>query len=102
MLGGWEVTVKRLMAGAVVSLVVMGTAGAQPPDPAVTEALRLFSLQDWPASIKAHEALVRARPQDAQAWLRLGVSLQGAGRYADSVRPLREAARLGAPAAGPV
>ena len=89
----------RVLPSAVLSLVV--AAGAPPADP-VAESQRLFALQDWPASIKAHEALVGARPTDAQAWLRLGMSLQGAGRYADSVRPLEEAARLGAPAAGPV
>ncbi len=91
----------RLTCLAVLSLIVLAPASAQPPE-ALGEALRLYSLQDWPASITAHEALVRERPTDAQAWLRLGVSLQGAGRYAESVRPLEEAARLGAPAAGPV
>jgi tetratricopeptide (TPR) repeat protein len=96
-----EVPVPRLVPWAVLSLFVVGNAGAQPQD-AVSEALRLYSIPDWPASVRAHEALVRDRPSDAQAWLRLGVSLQGAGRYADSVRPLQEAARLGAPAAGPV
>lgn len=101
MLGRREVPVPRLVSWAVLSLVVTGSLGAQSSD-AVTESLRLYSVQDWPASVKAHEALVRDRPTDAQAWLRLGVSLQGAGRYADSVRPLEEAARLGAPAFGPV
>lgn len=91
----------RRVFGAVLSLLLVGPALAQTPD-AVQEALRLYSLPDWPASVKAHEALVRERPADAQAWLRLGVSLQGAGRYADSVKPLEEAARLGAPAFGPV
>jgi tetratricopeptide (TPR) repeat protein len=85
----------------VLSLALARLASAQAPD-AATEALRLYSIQDWPASVKAHEALVRERPADAQAWLRLGVSLQGAGRYAESVRALEEAARLGAPAFGPV
>ena len=91
----------RSPAWAVLSLVLVGPATAQPPD-AASEAWRLYSLQDWPASVVAHQALVRERPADAQAWLRLGVSLQGAGRYPESVRPLEEAARLGAPAAGPV
>lgn len=86
---------------AVLSLVLAVPGRAQTPD-GLQEALRLYSIQDWPASVRAHEALVRDRPQDAQAWVRLGVSLQGAGRYADSVRPLEEGARLGAPAAGPV
>jgi tetratricopeptide (TPR) repeat protein len=91
----------RLVPSAVLSLALAGTAAAQPPDP-LAEALRLYAAQDWPASVKAHEALVRERPSDPQAWLRLGVSLQGTGRYAESVRPLEEAARLGAPAFGPV
>src|SRR5262245_25332386 len=91
----------RLAWLAVSCLVMVTPASAQTAD-ALSEALRLYALQDWPASVKAHEALVRDRPTDAQAWLRLGVSLQGAGRYADSVRPLEEAARLGAPAFGPV
>jgi tetratricopeptide (TPR) repeat protein len=91
----------RLTCLAVLSLTMAAPATAQPTDE-LGEALRLFSIQDWAASVKAHEALVRGRPADAQAWLRLGVSLQGAGRYADSVRPLEEAARLGAPAFGPV
>ena len=63
----------RLTCLAVLSLIVLAPASAQPPD-ALGEALRLYSLQDWPASITAHEALVRERPTDAQAWLRLGVS----------------------------
>jgi tetratricopeptide (TPR) repeat protein len=93
--------VVQLVASVVLSLALVGPSHAQPAD-AVAESMRLFASQDWPASIKAHESLVRERPQDAQAWLRLGISLQGAGRYADSIRPLEEAARLGAPAAGAV
>jgi tetratricopeptide (TPR) repeat protein len=89
------------LTSALRLLLLVGTAGAAATDTA-SEAWRLYSLQDWPASVKAHEALVRERPTDTQAWLRLGVSLQGAGRYPESVRPLEEAARLGAPAAGPV
>lgn len=91
----------RVLTCAVLALAIATHAGAQPADP-VVESQRLFANQDWAASIKAHEALVRERPTDAQAWLRLGISLQGAGRYADSVRPLEEAARQGAPAFGPV
>lgn len=91
----------RVLTAALFPLVLAGLAGAQTPDP-VAESLRLFGAQDWPASIKSHEALVRERPKDAQAWLRLGVSLQGAGRYADSIRPLEEAVKQGAPAFGPV
>jgi hypothetical protein len=91
----------RFIASAVLCSLLGVAAHAQPPD-AASEALRLFGLQDWPASVRAHEALVRERPTDAPAWVRLGISLQGAGRYADSIHPLEEAARLGAPAAGPV
>ena len=96
----------RVLPAAVLSFAVVALAGAPPVDAQaadpVAESQRLFANQDWPASIQAHEALVRDRPTDAQAWLRLGISLQGAGRYADSIRPLEEAARQGAPAAGPV
>ena len=91
----------RFVTSVALSLTIAGLARAQPAD-AVAESMRLFASKDWPASIKAHEALVRERPQDTQAWLRLGISLQGAARYADSIPPLEEAARLGAPAVGAV
>lgn len=91
----------RIFSCAVVVCLSAAAAAAQTADP-VAESMRLFANQDWAASVRAHETLVRERPQDAQAWLRLGVSLQGVGRPADSVRPLEEAARLGAPAFGPV
>jgi tetratricopeptide (TPR) repeat protein len=87
---------------AVLVLASVGPAVAQAPAPAASPSPSpgeaAFQAQDWAKAAPAYEALVRAKPDDAQARFRLGVSLHGLGRFADAVTALEAAERLGATA----
>ena len=49
------------------------------------QANQLYSAKNWSAAAPAFEAITRAEPANAMAWLRLGVSRHKLGQYTSAV-----------------
>jgi tetratricopeptide (TPR) repeat protein len=93
----------RGAARAAVALVVaMGAvasqgavAAAQPAaDTAGARAEALFSAGNYAGAAAAFDALARAHPERARYWVRLGASLQQAGRGPEAIAAYRRAVAL--------
>jgi tetratricopeptide (TPR) repeat protein len=54
-----------------------------------------FGRGEWAAAIEGYRAVITARPRDAEAHRRLGISLYEAGRYAEALPALEQAFALG-------
>ena len=74
----------RFMLVMVFAAVVHGQ-GPNTNVPAMDEANQLYSAKNWSAAAPAFEAITRAEPGNALAWLRLGVSRHKLGQYAPAV-----------------
>lgn len=74
---------------SVFALLFSLTALGQAVTPEMrTAANDAFQKQDWPAAIKAYEAIVAAEDKNAGARYRLGMSLLGANRNDDAAKQL--------------
>jgi hypothetical protein len=68
---------------------------AQPaPDP-LAAANRAFADHDWPRAAELYRAVVRAHPEQASSWARLGRSLRELGRAREALAALEKAEQLG-------
>jgi hypothetical protein len=67
-------TIVRFVQVLALSVVVYGQAGSAPSVPTMEQANQAFAAKDWTAAAQAYEAITRADPAKAAAWLRLGVA----------------------------
>ncbi len=74
----------RFMCVIVLAAVVHGQ-GAKTNMPTMDQANQLYSAKNWNAAAPAFEAITRAEPSNALAWLRLGVSRHKLGQYTPAV-----------------
>ncbi|KAF6760007.1 superkiller protein 3 SKI3 [Ephemerocybe angulata] len=96
-----EVVVRRTIEGEG-SAEAGPTVTAEAPSSDVTanswawKALGVVELthQNYPAAIQAFQVALRAEPQDATLWLRLGEAYGKAGRYAAAIKALEHAHEL--------
>jgi tetratricopeptide (TPR) repeat protein len=81
---------KGILAACLVSVlaaflltVCPAVTDAQPPAPstAMQEANTHYQAGEWQKAARGYESVVTAEPQNAQAWYRLGVSLQHLGEF---------------------
>ncbi|MGO8970351.1 MAG: tetratricopeptide repeat protein [Myxococcaceae bacterium] len=71
------------------AVLAAGTADSKVADAA-------FQKHAWAKAAEAYQKLTQETPEDAVAWLRLGMSLVQVGRGADAIAPLEKAEKLGA------
>jgi len=65
---------------------------APAPPPEVVAAAKLFDAQDWPAAIKAYEALTNADGKFALGWLRLGYAHHAMKQFDEAIVAYRKGA----------
>lgn len=82
--------VKRVVFGAVVvlSLIVRRDAQAQNSLASIDSA---YQRSDWAAAIAGYERAIAADSAGGSVWFRLGVSYQGAGKYAEAINAFEHA-----------
>ena len=71
------------------------SAAQAPPSAAQTAAEKVYAAKDYARAADAFRAVVAAEPANAQAWYRLGVSLQMLGRLDEAQRDLGVALERG-------
>jgi hypothetical protein len=74
----------RFMFVIALAATVHGQ-GAKTDLAAMDQANQLYSAKNWSAAAPAFEAITRAEPDNALAWLRLGVSRHKLGQYTSAV-----------------
>jgi type II secretory pathway pseudopilin PulG len=82
-----------LVLVAVLSSVSM-TLG-QTSSAAQSEADKYFSAQDWEHAARAYQAMTASDPSDSQAWFKLGLSLQSAGKGEEAIPAYQKALDTG-------
>jgi hypothetical protein len=89
---GYQAMLEKSAARSLLLPVLLasGLALAQSPDAA-------FQAKNWRAAIKGYRELTQQSPTDARAWLRLALSLHGAGQHAEAIETAKEAGKRGAP-----
>lgn len=81
-------------------MLLAGCGGETPVPPPVgdvdriaEEAARAYAARDWARAAELYEALTRARPHDADAWVRLGWALKATRRYEEALAAFARADR---------
>ena len=79
------------MLAATMLVAVLAT---QPADP-LAAANQAYARKDWATAAVQYEAVVKAHPEQASSWARLGRSLREAGKAREALTALQKAEQLG-------
>jgi len=93
---------KYRRGSALVVLALVAVLGSMPlmargqtSSAAKSEADQYFSAQDWEHAAKAYQAITASDPSDGQAWFKLGLSLQSAGKNEEAIPAYQKALDTG-------
>ena len=78
----------------MLPLVLLTVLSIPPADP-LAAANSAFVDQDWPRAAELYRSVVKAHPEQASSWARLGRSLREAGQAREALAALRKAEDLG-------
>jgi tetratricopeptide (TPR) repeat protein len=77
------------------SLVVLVAIAATEPNDSLAAANKAFADRDWSRAAELYQSVVKAHPDQASSWARLGRSLREAGRAREALPALQKAEQLG-------
>lgn len=83
---------------AALLLLAIPRARAQSPTAAMKQANDLYNANDWTRSAAAYAAIVKAQPENGNAWLRYGLSLSQLHRYDEALAAYDKAVAAKVPA----
>lgn len=81
----------RFIQVVVLAVSAQAQTSSSPVSPTMEQASQAYSAKNWSSAANAFEVITRAQPENALAWLRLGVSRHKLGQFAEAVDAYKHA-----------